>query len=428
MGNYTTPWKKYATFSGRASLGEYWTFVLINVAIFLVLFIAALVVVVNSAPGQASPLLLLPSGVFVLATVIPHVAALVRRLHDAGQSGVWALLVVVPLASLVVLALSLLSGTVGPNEYGQDPRAPKLAPEQPPVPQPLDAPGPPAAPLFADPSAPAPLSYTPVPGYYTPGPVPIPPPLYYPPVPGYYPPGPAPIPPPRKSRTLPIVLGVVGGLLAVLVLFTFVQSAVDAYRQRASAARSASATPAATHSPSTPPTPTFTPYNGDLADLLLPLPSGATPYSVPFLTAGMTDTQRVSMIWNSNQPTWMSDALTEWNFWRSADREWTLPGDGVFLILLQFSQPVDATNWYEDVSTIGFSGPELESAGGSISSSILTSRYATLKLSNGHRLQIGLAVYGQFAIFVEVATGSPQTDFPTLQSVAVSQYQRLPAS
>jgi uncharacterized membrane protein YhaH (DUF805 family) len=410
MRNYITPWKKYATFSGRASLGEYWTFVLINLAIFVVLWIAGLVVVFTSTPGQASPLLLLPSVVFVLATVIPHVAALVRRLHDGGYSGLWSLLALVPVGSFVVLALSLLSGTVGENEYGPDPRALKLAPEQASVPQPLDALALPAAPLVADPSAPAPLYYTPVPGYYPPGPVPI--------------------SPPRKSRTLPIVLGVVGGVLAVLVLITGVQSAVISYRQRESAARSASATPTPTHSSSPSPTPTatFTPYNGDLAVLLLPLPSGATPAAVDHLTADMTDTQRVAMIWNHDDPTAMSNMLTLYGFMRSADREWKLGGGTVILALLQFSAPGGAANWFNAVYVQGFTGPDVESKDPILSTSIRDSRYATFKYTDGSRAQIGLALDGQFAILVWVTTDSPQTDFPTLQNVAVNQYQRLPAS
>jgi hypothetical protein len=214
----------------------------------------------------------------------------------------------------------------------------------------------------------------------------------------------------------------------LVLIAVVVQSAVATYRQRESAARSASARPTPTHSPSPSPRPTFTPYNGDLADLLLPLPSGATPATFAALTPDMTDTQRVSFFWNRDDPAWISKTLTEYNFLRSADREWTLRGSTVFLVLLQFSQPPDATNWYEWVSTQGFTGPDVESTGPSISTSIPTSRYETLKYSNGHRPQFGLAVDGQFAIFVIVTTYSPQTDFPTLQNVAVSQYQRLPAS
>jgi hypothetical protein len=202
----------------------------------------------------------------------------------------------------------------------------------------------------------------------------------------------------------------------LVLIAAVVQNAVAQYRVRESAARSASATPA------------FTRYSGDLAVLLLPLPSGATPVTLRYATADMTDAQRVSIIWNHDQPTLMSNALTGHNFARSVDREWTLGGSTVFLVLLQFSQPSDAASWYLSVVVQGFSGPDLESIGGSISDSILTSRYETQKFTDGNRQQVGLAVDGQFAVMVIVDTDSPQTDFPTLQNVAVSQYQRLPAS
>jgi hypothetical protein len=235
-------------------------------------------------------------------------------------------------------------------------------------------------------------------------------------------------PPPRKSRAWPIVLGVVGGLTVMLVLIAVVvQSAVAAYRLRESAARSASATRTPTGAPPTVATPTFTPYSGNLADLLLPLPSGATPLNPSVVNPDMTEAQRVSFIWNSDDPTWMSNQLTEYNFRQSADREWSLGGSAVFLVLLQFFSPSDATDWYNVVSIQGFSGTGVESTGPSIGTSILTSRYCTIKYANGHRAQVGLALDGQFAILIEVATGSPQTDFPTMQSVAVGQYQRLPA-
>jgi hypothetical protein len=234
-------------------------------------------------------------------------------------------------------------------------------------------------------------------------------------VPGYYPPGPVLTPPPRRSRAVPIVLAVVGGLVALVVFASTVLYVVlgPPGSSKPTAARSAQ---------------TFTPYSGDLAVLLLPLPSGATPMTASYLSADMTDTQRVSVIWNHDQPTRMSNALTEYNFRRSADREWSLGGSTVFLVLLQFSQPSDAASWYLAAAIQGFSGPELESIGGSISDSILTSRYETQKFTDGNRQQVGVAVDGQFAMLVIVETDSPQTDFPTLQNVAVSQYQRLPAS
>ena len=52
-------------------------------------------------------------------SLIPAPATAVRRLHDVGLSGVWALLGLVPVLGWAVLAvLLLLPGQKGPNEYG----------------------------------------------------------------------------------------------------------------------------------------------------------------------------------------------------------------------------------------------------------------------------------------------------------------------
>jgi uncharacterized membrane protein YhaH (DUF805 family) len=127
MGSYFTPWKKYATFSGRASLGEYWTFTLINIVIGIVLYVPFLVTGgMNSSSSGSSgvgPLIALPA-VFELAIILPSLAVLVRRLHDSNRSGGWFFITFVPLiGGLWLLVLSLLGGTAGENRYGPDPKA-----------------------------------------------------------------------------------------------------------------------------------------------------------------------------------------------------------------------------------------------------------------------------------------------------------------
>jgi uncharacterized membrane protein YhaH (DUF805 family) len=128
MGSYATPWKKYATFSGRATRGEYWSFVLINAVIALVLYIP-LFVTAGSATSSSdasnpSPLVYLPGGIFELAIIIPTLAVLVRRLHDSDRSGGWFFISFVPfIGGLWLLILTLLGGTAGANKYGADPRA-----------------------------------------------------------------------------------------------------------------------------------------------------------------------------------------------------------------------------------------------------------------------------------------------------------------
>lgn len=50
---------------------------------------------------------LLFAGVWILATAIPGVTVLVRRLHDSNLSGLWVIVVLLPFGTLLLLALAL---------------------------------------------------------------------------------------------------------------------------------------------------------------------------------------------------------------------------------------------------------------------------------------------------------------------------------
>lgn len=54
---------------------------------------------------------------------VPSLAVIVRRLHDVGKSGWWYLICFVPLGVFYFLYLMLSAGQVGPNQYGEDPKA-----------------------------------------------------------------------------------------------------------------------------------------------------------------------------------------------------------------------------------------------------------------------------------------------------------------
>ena len=102
MGNaISTCFKKYATFSGRASRSEYWFFYLFYAIIYLV---GALI---SAAVGTAELVYL-----FIIPLWLPTSAAGIRRIHDTGRSG-WFILV--PIYNLILLVSPSNPGT---NKYG----------------------------------------------------------------------------------------------------------------------------------------------------------------------------------------------------------------------------------------------------------------------------------------------------------------------
>ncbi|MDP9429930.1 MAG: DUF805 domain-containing protein [Actinomycetota bacterium] len=104
---------QYAGFTGRARRSEYWYFALFTVLV----YVAA--AVVDAVIGVALFGLLAP-----LALLLPSLAVTVRRLHDTGRTGWWALLALVPLANLVLLLFACFDSEPGPNRFGPSPKQP----------------------------------------------------------------------------------------------------------------------------------------------------------------------------------------------------------------------------------------------------------------------------------------------------------------
>jgi len=111
--------KKYATFEGRARRKEYWFFVL-----FYVLAIVALTIVDGLAGTFSEEAEIgLFSGLFVLATFVPSLAVMVRRLHDTDRSGWWVLINFIPLiGAIVLLVFTVLDSQPGANRFGPNPK------------------------------------------------------------------------------------------------------------------------------------------------------------------------------------------------------------------------------------------------------------------------------------------------------------------
>ncbi|MGO4856216.1 DUF805 domain-containing protein [Arthrobacter sp. 2MCAF14] len=106
--------KKYATFTGRASRSEYWWWALISgvVAIILNIIISAGATVSDTGamvPGPGAVIGYILLVIWGLATLIPSLALVVRRLHDVNFSGWMILLGLVPfLGGLALLIFMIL--------------------------------------------------------------------------------------------------------------------------------------------------------------------------------------------------------------------------------------------------------------------------------------------------------------------------------
>lgn len=129
--------KNYFNFSGRASRSEFWWWQLLNMLVswFCSAFYMKSYFVWMMNPGQSFDMLwssITPAGIFgfslaglwTIATVIPSLALVWRRLHDIGRTGAWYLMLLIPLVNFVmaiVLIVWWCKGSEGPNRFGPVP-------------------------------------------------------------------------------------------------------------------------------------------------------------------------------------------------------------------------------------------------------------------------------------------------------------------
>lgn len=117
--------KKYTAFSGRASRSEYWWWTLVAALVSIVLQIltsSGLSVDASGTPVYG-PTFVIGSiiwGLWGLATIVPSIALLVRRLHDGNFSGWLALLVLIPVAGhLALFIMTLLPSNPAGQRFDQ---------------------------------------------------------------------------------------------------------------------------------------------------------------------------------------------------------------------------------------------------------------------------------------------------------------------
>jgi uncharacterized membrane protein YhaH (DUF805 family) len=109
---------KYARFEGRAPRSEYWWYQLFLVLVVLgwVLGVGLLAALRLSPVAGILGIALL---VFYVASIVPGLAVIARRLHDSDHSGWWFLISFVPYIGVFILLIFLvLPSTPGYNRYG----------------------------------------------------------------------------------------------------------------------------------------------------------------------------------------------------------------------------------------------------------------------------------------------------------------------
>jgi len=97
---------KYIQYQGRARRREYWMFTLFS-------FICSLILNIIPFLGL----------LYFLVVIVPSVCLGIRRLHDIGKSGWWALLAFIPLVGAIILIVFFcLDSQPGENQYGPNPK------------------------------------------------------------------------------------------------------------------------------------------------------------------------------------------------------------------------------------------------------------------------------------------------------------------
>jgi len=127
LGAVLDPFRHYAAFNGRTDRRSYWPFTVFNIVLGLIdlTFLNAIRDGINTN-ATANTALLIPVSLFTLyfiAAAIPSLSSQIRRLHDTGRSGWFALLNVVPLiGALLMLIFTLQDSQPGDNQWGANPR------------------------------------------------------------------------------------------------------------------------------------------------------------------------------------------------------------------------------------------------------------------------------------------------------------------
>jgi uncharacterized membrane protein YhaH (DUF805 family) len=107
-------WRKYASFSGRASRSEYWYALLVALLPLFILefFVPAILPAMPEPVDRIGTAVLIAVGLaYTLALIIPLLAVTWRRLHDSNSSGGLLFFGLIPLIGPILLLANLVGAS-----------------------------------------------------------------------------------------------------------------------------------------------------------------------------------------------------------------------------------------------------------------------------------------------------------------------------
>jgi len=128
--------KNFAKFDGRIRRSEYWWFYFLIFICNLFIFILSLIFLekkeeyeeyeyytIKTTTYKVKRVFIIINIIINLIVLIPHLSAMVRRLHDTGKSGVFVFFIFIPLVGFIILIVFLCEDSVmEQNQYGPCPK------------------------------------------------------------------------------------------------------------------------------------------------------------------------------------------------------------------------------------------------------------------------------------------------------------------
>jgi uncharacterized membrane protein YhaH (DUF805 family) len=115
MNYYLRAFKNFLDFEGRANKSEFWYFVLFNILFSATAMLIDRIFEIQTPLFKSDSI----SRIYSIIVFIPGLAVTVRRLHDAGKTGGFIFIVLIPIIGIIWLLLILSAdGDSGKNKYG----------------------------------------------------------------------------------------------------------------------------------------------------------------------------------------------------------------------------------------------------------------------------------------------------------------------